>query len=100
VGRGPIGAVVGLQVSPGGTPFDCIGRIEPLEGGLLMGVRSTPDMGDASDGVRLGEYGADEHISGLQEVLHDGNGDRSVAHQLAGLAGCGDTTKPSVVVNS
>jgi len=99
-GGGPVGAVVGLQVSLGWAPLGRARRVEPFESRLLISVGAPPEMGDTSDGVGLGEYGGDKGIPGVKEIAYDRDGDRAVADEFAGFTGCGDATKPGVVVNA
>jgi hypothetical protein len=100
VGIGPIGPVVGLEVGLSRAAFGRAGWVEPFEGGLLIGVRASSEMGYPGYGMGPGENGSDEGVAGVDEVADRGDGDWSIPHPFAGLAGRGNTPKPGVIVDS
>ncbi len=99
VGLGPIDSMVPLQSGSNVATLDRAGWVHPFEGGLLVGARSTAQVGDAAEFVGLGQDGGNEWVAGRQQVFDSGHGDRSVADQLAGLAGQGGSSQEAVEIH-
>src|ERR671910_1749059 len=77
--------MVDLQERETVATFGCAGGVQPLEGGLLVGVWTSPEVGDADDLRALGDHCGEERVIGVDEVPNGGNGDRPVAGELADL---------------
>ncbi|HEY2303226.1 MAG TPA: hypothetical protein VGH66_15105 [Acidimicrobiales bacterium] len=65
VRRGPVDPVVGLQMGLRRAALGGTAGIQPLEGGLLVGVRSSAEVSDAGDGMGPREDGTDKGISNV-----------------------------------